>query len=64
MNKMEGPMSKKTNESPKRANHKGNSKFPNPFQLQKAYHIRKGEDLLQGCLIKMNLHLLQHHVWK
>jgi hypothetical protein len=30
-NKMEGPMSKKTKEPPKRANHKGNIKFPNPF---------------------------------
>jgi hypothetical protein len=39
---MEGPMSKKTNEPPKRANHKGNIKFPD--------QIRKGEDLLKGCL--------------
>jgi hypothetical protein len=30
-NKMEGPMSKKTKEPSKRANHKGNIKFPNPF---------------------------------
>ncbi len=29
-NKMEGPMSKKTNEPPKRANQKGNIKFSNP----------------------------------
>jgi hypothetical protein len=29
-NKMEGPTSKKTNEAPKRADHKGNIKFPNP----------------------------------
>jgi hypothetical protein len=28
-NKMKGPMSKKTNEPPKKANHKGNIKFPN-----------------------------------
>jgi len=27
---MEGPMSKKTNEPPKRLNHKGNIKLPNP----------------------------------
>jgi hypothetical protein len=30
-NKMEGPMSKKTNEPPKRANQKGNIKFSNPI---------------------------------
>jgi hypothetical protein len=29
-NKMEGLMPKKANEPPKRANHKGNIKFPNP----------------------------------
>jgi len=29
-NKMEGQMSKKTNEPPKRLNHKGNIKLPNP----------------------------------
>jgi hypothetical protein len=28
---MEGPTFKKTNEPPKRANHKGNIKFPNPL---------------------------------
>jgi hypothetical protein len=28
---MEGPMSKKTKEPPKRANHKGNIKFLNPL---------------------------------
>jgi hypothetical protein len=27
---MQGPTSKKTNEPPKRANHKGSVKFPNP----------------------------------
>jgi hypothetical protein len=32
MNKMEGPMSKKTNEPPKRANYKGNIKFLNPLR--------------------------------
>jgi hypothetical protein len=47
---MEGPKSKKTNETPKRANHKGNNKFPDPLQLREAYQIRKGEDLLKGCL--------------
>jgi hypothetical protein len=31
-NKREGPTSKKTKESPKRANHKGNFKFPTPLQ--------------------------------
>ncbi len=30
---MEGPMSKKAKEPPKRANHKGNIKFPNPLQV-------------------------------
>jgi len=30
-NKMEGPTSKKAKEPPKRANHKGNIKFPNPL---------------------------------
>jgi hypothetical protein len=44
-NKMEGPTSKKTKESPKRANHKGN-----PLLSQEAYQIGKGEDLLKGCL--------------
>jgi len=35
---MEGPMSKKTNEPPKRANHKGNIKFLDPFSCEK--HIK------------------------
>jgi hypothetical protein len=39
---MEGPMSKKTKEPPKRANHKGNIKFPNLFLLRETYQIRKG----------------------
>jgi hypothetical protein len=30
---MEKPTSKKTKESPMRANHKGNIKFPNPLLL-------------------------------
>jgi len=33
---MEGPMSKKTKEPPKRVNHKGNIKFPNPLVSQEA----------------------------
>jgi hypothetical protein len=47
---MEGPMSKKTKEPPKRANYKGNYKFSNPFLSQEAYQIRKGEDFLKRCL--------------
>jgi hypothetical protein len=43
---MEGPMSKKTNEPLKRANHKGNIKFSNPFLSQEAYQIKKGEEHL------------------
>jgi hypothetical protein len=31
-NKMHGPMSKKTKESPKKVNHEENVKFPNPLQ--------------------------------
>ncbi len=50
MNKMEGPMSKKTKEPPKKVNHKGNIKFSNPFLSRKAYQIRKAEDLLKGHL--------------
>jgi hypothetical protein len=41
---MEGPMSKKTKEQPKRVNHKGNIKFPNPLLWGEAYQIRKGEE--------------------
>jgi hypothetical protein len=40
---MERSTSKKTNEPPKRANHKGNIKFPNPVLLREAYQIRKRE---------------------
>jgi len=40
----------KTKEPLKRANYKGNIKFFNPFLLHEAYQIRKGEDLLKGCL--------------
>jgi hypothetical protein len=43
-------MSKKTKEPPKRANHKGNIKFSNPFLSKEAYQIRKEKDLLKGCL--------------
>jgi hypothetical protein len=57
-NKMEGPTSKKTKELPKRANHKGDIKFLNPFLSLETYQIRKGEDLVKGCLIYKNLHLL------
>jgi hypothetical protein len=45
---MEGPIFKKTNESLKRMNHKGDIKFRNPFLSQEAYQIRNGEDLLKG----------------
>jgi hypothetical protein len=45
---MQGLTSKKTNEPPKRANQKGSVKSPNPLQLQEAYHLRKGEDVLKG----------------
>jgi hypothetical protein len=47
---MEVSTSKKTKKPPKRVNHKGNIKFPNPFISQKAYQIRKGENLPKGCL--------------
>jgi hypothetical protein len=39
---MEGPMSKKTKEPSKRANHKENIKFLNPLLLQEAYQGREG----------------------
>jgi hypothetical protein len=41
---MEGPTSKKTKEPPKRANQKGNIKFPNTLLSPEAYQIRKEED--------------------
>jgi hypothetical protein len=47
---MEGPMSKKTKKPPRKVNHKGNIKFLNPFLLRETYQIRKGKDLLKGCL--------------
>jgi hypothetical protein len=34
--KMEGPTSKKTKEPPKRPNHKGSIKFPNPLLSREA----------------------------
>jgi hypothetical protein len=52
---MEGPMSKKTNEPPKRrANHKRNIEFSNPFLSQEAYQIKKGEELLSLYIGVMN----------
>jgi hypothetical protein len=46
-NKMEAHHSRR----PKRANHKGNIKFPNPLLCdEKAYRTRKMEDLLKGGL--------------
>jgi hypothetical protein len=47
---MEGPMSKKTKKPPMKVNHKGNIKFPNPSLLEETYQIKKGKDLLKGCL--------------
>jgi hypothetical protein len=63
-NKMEGPMSKKTKEPPKRANQKGKIEFLNLLMLQEAYQIGKGEDLLKGGLALKNSHLLQYHISK
>jgi hypothetical protein len=40
--KWKDPCFKKTNEPPKRANHKGNIKIPNPFMSPKAYQTSKG----------------------
>jgi hypothetical protein len=42
-NKMVGPTSKNVNEPPKKADHKGNIKFPNLVQLQEKYQIKKGQ---------------------
>jgi hypothetical protein len=47
---MEGLMSMNTKEPPKRVNHKGNIKFPNPLLLQEAYQTGKGKDHLKGGL--------------
>jgi hypothetical protein len=43
---MKGLTSKKIKKPPKKANHKGNAKFPNPFLSREAYQIRKGEEEL------------------
>ncbi len=40
-NKMEGLTSKQTKEPPKRANHKGNIKFPNPLLSHEAYQTKE-----------------------
>jgi hypothetical protein len=40
-------MAKKTKEPPKKANHKGNVKFPNILMLREAYQIKKRENLLK-----------------
>jgi len=47
---MEGLMSKKIKEPPKRANHKWNIKFLNPLLSLEAYQIKKGEDFVKGHL--------------
>jgi hypothetical protein len=49
-NKMEGSTFKRINEPPNRANHKGNMKFMEPPPFTKKYQIRKGANLLKGCL--------------
>jgi hypothetical protein len=49
--KMKGLTSKMTKESfEERMNHQGNIKFLNFVLLREASQIRKGEDLLTGCL--------------
>jgi hypothetical protein len=59
---MEGPTSKKTKESPKKVNHKGNIKFLNPYHEK---HINKEtRGPLKGCLAQKNPHLLQQNVSK
>jgi hypothetical protein len=47
---MKGPAFKKTKEPTYRANHKGNNKFLNVLLSREVYQIRKGENLLKGCL--------------
>jgi hypothetical protein len=47
---MEGPTFKKMIKPTKRVYHKENIKFSNSLSLREAYQIRKGEDLLKGCL--------------
>jgi len=46
---MEGHMSKKTKEPPK-SGPQGEHQVPKPPPIAKKYQIRKGEDLLKGCL--------------
>jgi hypothetical protein len=41
-------MSKNTKKPPKKVNHKGNIKLPNPSCHEKAYQTRKEQDLLKG----------------
>jgi hypothetical protein len=48
MIKIEGPTCKKTNEPPKRANHKGTSSSQTPSYWEKDIKIIKGENLLKG----------------
>jgi hypothetical protein len=45
---MEGPTSKKTKESPKKANYIGNMKFLNPYHEKHINKERGGP--LKGCL--------------
>jgi hypothetical protein len=48
-NKMEGPMSKNTNEPRERTNHKGNIKFPNPLPSQKNIsNTKRGRPLVRS----------------
>jgi hypothetical protein len=47
---MDGPKSKKRKEPPKRVNHKKDIKFLNLFLSSKTYQLKKGEELLKGCL--------------
>jgi hypothetical protein len=60
---MEGPMFKKTNETPKRANHKGNIKFPNPLISQEAYQTRKGDFTRQTLSVAHNLESWDMSTW-
>jgi hypothetical protein len=45
---MKGPTSKKIIKPPKKANYKGNIKFPNPFLSQEAYQIREAYKIMKG----------------
>jgi hypothetical protein len=46
---MERP-TRRQKKTPKKVKCKGNIKILNPFPWQEAYQIRKGEDLMKGCL--------------